>query len=121
MLWCSYFKSFIKSINLNRCGNFIEKFNFVSTPSKIIIPIAHNPLNTTSPMPPPTTSSPTHHIPHYRPTTHHLTTPKAITHPQRKSRALMPNILWAPSHSLPIHRQKSHQTVYLLSKVFLPF
>ena len=42
MLWCSYFKSFIKSINFDRYGNFIKKFNFVSTPMKIIIPIAHH-------------------------------------------------------------------------------
>ena len=62
MLWCSYFRSFIKSINLDRCGNFIEKFNFVSTPSKSIIPIAHHPpyhpLNTPLPMPPPTLPPP---------------------------------------------------------------
>ena len=52
------FKSFIKSANFSRCGNFIKKFNFVSTPSKIIIPTAHHPpyhlLNRPSPTPPPT-------------------------------------------------------------------
>ena len=62
MLWHSYFRSFIKSINLDRCGNFIKKFDFVSTPSKIIIPIAHHPpyhqLNTPSPMVPPTLHPP---------------------------------------------------------------
>ena len=38
MLWCSYFKSFIKSTNFSRCGNFIKKWNFASTAWKIIIP-----------------------------------------------------------------------------------
>ena len=37
MLWCSYFKSFIKLTNFFRCGNFLKKLNFVSTPWKIII------------------------------------------------------------------------------------
>ena len=80
MLWCSYFRSFIKSINLDRCGNLIEKFNFVSTASKIIIPIAHHPpyhpLNTPSPMPlptlpppPPTSLTSTLHTP--PPPSHH--------------------------------------------------
>ena len=32
--------SSLKSINLDRCGNLIEKFNFVSPPWKIIIPKA---------------------------------------------------------------------------------
>ena len=31
MLWCSYFRSFIKLTNFLRMGNFVEKFNFVST------------------------------------------------------------------------------------------
>ena len=31
MLWCSYFRSFIKSTNFLRMGNFVEKFNFLST------------------------------------------------------------------------------------------
>ena len=39
-------------------------------------------------------SSTTHNIPHQ-----HTTHP---THPQRKSGALMPDISWAPPHSLPI-------------------
>ena len=39
MLWCSYFKSLIKSVNFSRCGNFIEKLNFVSPPGKITIPL----------------------------------------------------------------------------------
>ena len=37
MLWCSYFRSFIKSTNFSRMGNFVEKFNFVNTSWKIII------------------------------------------------------------------------------------
>ena len=37
MLWCSYFKCFIKSKNFSRCGNFVNKWNFVSTSGKIII------------------------------------------------------------------------------------
>ena len=79
MLWCSYFRSFIKSINLDSCGNFIEKLKFVSTPLKIIIPIAHHPpycpLNTPSPMPPPTLPPPPTtsltSTPCTPPTTHH--------------------------------------------------
>ena len=39
MLWCSYFRSLIKSANFSRCRNFIKKLNFVSTPWKIIIPL----------------------------------------------------------------------------------
>ena len=35
--WCSYFKSFIKSKKISRCGNFVDKWNFVSTSGKIII------------------------------------------------------------------------------------
>ena len=118
MLWCSYYRSFIKSINLDRCGNFIEKFNFVSTPWKIIIPITHHPpyhpLNTPSPTPPPNLPQPpttsltntpltplppttTPHPPPTPPPTHH-----PPPHPWRKSGALMADILWAPSHSLPI-------------------
>ena len=42
MLWCSYFKSFIKSANFSRCGNFVEKLNFVYTPWKIIILLGHS-------------------------------------------------------------------------------
>ena len=106
MLWCSYYRSFIKSIKLDRCGNFIEKFNFISTPSKIIIPIAHHPpyhpLNMPSPTsppnlpPPPTTSLtstpptppplPNHHPPHHpkphhpHPTQSHPTTPNPTIH-----------------------------------------
>ena len=38
MLWCSYFRSLIKSANFSRCGNFIGKLNFVSTLWKTIIP-----------------------------------------------------------------------------------
>ena len=83
MLWCSYFRSFIKSVNLDRCGNFIKKFNFVSTPWKIIIPIAHHPpyhpLNTPSPMPPPTLPPPPitslTSTPHTTTPTHPTTTP----------------------------------------------
>ena len=37
VLWCSYFKSFIKSKIFSRCGNFVDKWNFVSTPGEIII------------------------------------------------------------------------------------
>ena len=37
VLWCSYFKCFIKSKFFSRCGNFDNKWNFVSTSGKIII------------------------------------------------------------------------------------
>ena len=40
--------------------------------------------------------SPAHH------THHHTPTPPPPTHPQRKSGALMPDISWAPLHSLSI-------------------
>ena len=94
VLWCSYFRPFIKSINLERCGNLIEKFNFVSTSWKIIIPLAHHPPyyppNTPSPIPPPPTPSPTYPThptmtPHPT-TTHPPTHPKnsPTNHPQRK-------------------------------------
>ena len=64
MLWCSYFRSFIKSINLDRCGNLIEKFNFVSTPWKIIIPLTHHPPYHPQNTPSPTTNThPSHHTP----------------------------------------------------------
>ena len=42
MLWCSYFWSFIKFTNFSRMENFIKKFNFVSTPWKIIIPLGNS-------------------------------------------------------------------------------
>ena len=42
MLWCSYFRSLIKSANFSRCRNFIKKLNFVSTPWKIIIPLGNS-------------------------------------------------------------------------------
>ena len=87
MLWWSYFRPFIKSINLDRGRNLIKKFNFVSTPLKIIIPIAHHPpyhpLNTPSPMPPtilpppPTTSLTS--TPHTLPPTHPIPTPHTTT------------------------------------------
>ena len=94
MLWCSYFRSFIKSVNLDRYGNLIEKINFVSTPWKIIIPIAHhppyNPPNTPSPTTPPTLTPPLTSTnsttltltPPPHPTPHqHTTQPTTTTHP----------------------------------------
>ena len=42
MLWCSYFRSLIKSANFSRCRNFIKKLNFVGTPWKIIIPLGNS-------------------------------------------------------------------------------
>ena len=42
LLWCSYFRSYIKSINFSRNGFFVKKFNFVSTPWKIIIPLGNS-------------------------------------------------------------------------------
>ena len=63
MLWCSYFKPFIKLANFSRLENFIPTHSCYST------------TNTPTPYP---------------------------THPQRKSGALMPDISWAPPHSLPI-------------------
>ena len=108
MLWWSYFRSSTQSINLDRCGNFIEKFNFVSTPSKIIIPIAHHPpyhpLNTPSPMPPPTLHPPPHPSPAHH-TPHHPPTSPPTTHPWRKSGTLMPRAkkwgLNTPPHPQP--------------------
>ena len=91
--------------------------------TKTIFPIKctlpPHPLPTT----PPTTPSP-HHPPHQNPPSHppthtttttHPPTPPATTPPQepsnhppqRKSRALMPDISWAPPHSLTFGRQLS--------------
>ena len=42
MLWCSYFRSFIKLTNFLRMGNFVEKINFISTSWKIIIPLGNS-------------------------------------------------------------------------------
>ena len=42
MLWCSHFRSFIKSAIFSRMGNFIAKLNFDSTPWKIIIPLENS-------------------------------------------------------------------------------
>ena len=42
MLWCSYFRFFIKLINFSRCGNFVKKFNFAGTPWKIEIPLENS-------------------------------------------------------------------------------
>ena len=32
----------MKSINFSRCGNFVKKFNFASTPWKIEIPLGNS-------------------------------------------------------------------------------
>ena len=108
MLWCLYFRSCIKSINLDRCRNFIKKFNFVSTPWKIIIPIAHSPpyhpLNTSSPMPPPTLPPP--------PTTSLTSTPltPTPTHPTNTTPPTPP----PPNHPYPttihplLHHPQTH-------------
>ena len=99
MLWCSYYRSFIKSINLDRCGNFIKKFNFVSTPLKIIIPIAHHPpyhqLNTPSPTPPPNLPPPSTTFLTSTP----LTPPPPYHHPSTTSPSPTPP---TPPHRLPI-------------------
>ena len=42
IIWCSFFRSFIKSINFSRMGNFVKKFDFVSTPWKIKIPMGNS-------------------------------------------------------------------------------
>ena len=115
-LWCSNFRFFIKLINLDRCGNLIEKFNFVSTPWKIIIPIAnhhpthnlphpslaHHPPSKPQPTlpptpPPPTPQSNTTHTSLSTTPHHHLNPPHhshpmnpPTTHSWRKSGALMP-------------------------------
>ena len=66
MLWCSYLRSFIKLTNFSKTGNFIVKFNFISTPWKIKIPPQphHQPTHPTtthSTAPPhPTTTYPSH-------------------------------------------------------------
>ena len=86
MLWCSYFRSFIKLTNFSRTGNFIEKLNFISAPWKIKIPPQphhqphhHPPSNPTSPYhhPPTHCTSPYQHPP----TPPHLTTTHTPTHP----------------------------------------
>ena len=94
MLWCPYFRSFIKLTNFSRTGNFIEKLNFVSTPWKIKIP----PQPHHQPHP---SIHPTHHTPPHPPHPTTTPTPPPPTHPWRKSGALMPDISWAPPHSLP--------------------
>ena len=65
MLWCSYFRSFIKSTNFSRTGNFVEKLNFISTPWKIDIPPQphhqpHPSKPSTLPTPTPTPTHPLH-------------------------------------------------------------
>ena len=42
MLWCSYFRPFIKSTSFSRTGSFIKKIYFVSTPWKIIITLGNS-------------------------------------------------------------------------------
>ena len=75
MLWCSYFRSFIKLTNFSRTGNFIEKLNFISTPWKIKIPPQphHQPHPsdplTPAPPPPSNPTSPYHHPPILQPPT----------------------------------------------------
>ena len=120
MLWCSYFRSCIKLINLDRYRNFIKKFNFVSTPWKIIIPIAHHapyyPLNTPSPTPPPTlptppttslTSTPLTSnppttkppLPHYHPSHPYPTTPHTTTPHPTQGEKVGPNALYSMGSS----------------------
>ena len=96
MLWCSYFRSFIKLIYLDRCGNLIEKFNFVSTPWKIIIPIANSPPNTPSPTI--TSQNPPHpslaHHPPHPSLAHH-----PPLHPPSKPQPTLPPIpTLSPTH-----------------------
>ena len=79
-------------LNFSRTANFIKKLNLVSTPWKIKIP--PQPHHQPHPSNPPTTPLPTH--------SPHLILPPTPTHPQRKIGALMPDISWAPPHSLPI-------------------
>ena len=93
-------------LNFSRTGNFIEKLNFISTPWKIKIPPQphHQPHPSDPPTsPPPTPPLQTHPLNLTLPPptipTHH---PHPTTHPQRKIGALMPDISWAPPHSLPI-------------------
>ena len=71
----------------------------------------HHPLPITSPTHPlPTTPPPHPHHHHHPPTQpphqpppHHHPSKEPSNHPpQRKSGALMPDISWAPPHSLPI-------------------
>ena len=69
-------------------------------------PTPTHPQHTTLHLPPPPHPPPTHCPPTYQPTPHHHppTHPQIppTTHPWRKSGALMPDISWAPPHSLPI-------------------
>ena len=86
MLWCSNFRFFIKLINLDRCGNLIEKFYFVSIPWKIIIPKAnhhptyHHQQSLHKPPTPPLTSTPPTPAPTIKTTTNFTTHPHPITH-----------------------------------------
>ena len=86
MFWCSNFRFFIKSINLDRCGNLIEKFKFVSTPWKIIISIAnhhpthHHPQSLHTPPTPSLTGTPATPAPTIKTTTKFTTHPNPITH-----------------------------------------
>ena len=107
--------SSLKLINLDRCRNLIENFNFVSTPWKIIIPIAnhhpthHHPQSLhTPPTPTPTSTTPspaptiktttnftTHPPPYHPPTPPPPSTPPSPT-PQ-------PNTTTTPKPPYPTH------------------
>ena len=80
---------------------FDWKDNLITPPNTATPPPTPPPH--TPPAPPnhqPPHYPPHHHPPHHpHPTTPYPTTP---TYPQRKSGALMPDISWAPPHSLPI-------------------
>ena len=41
VLWSSYFRFFIKSMNFSGSGNFFKKINCFSTPWKITIPLGN--------------------------------------------------------------------------------
>ena len=105
MLWCSNFRLFIKSINLDRCGNLIEKFNFVSTPWKIIIPIAnnhpthHHPQSLHTPPTSPFTSTPPTPAPTIKTTNNFTTHPHPITHLSHHHH---------PPHHHPLHNWHHH-------------
>ena len=109
MLWCSNFRFFIKLINLDRCGNLIEKFNFVSTPWKITIPIANHHQthhHSQSLHTPPTQPLLAHHPPLHPPSKPQPTLPLhpyLSTHPPHHHPLNNPTPPPPPPHHHPLH------------------
>ena len=112
MLCCSYFRSFIKSAIFSRTGNFIKKFNFVSTPWEIKITPGDNvgdslppslpptPTPTTPPphntTPPPPTPPPQHTLNHPQTPSHYHNHPPPHQPPTHPHQHMTPT----PTHSM---------------------